>query len=217
MSQKGKQKTDQMTRIAVIIPDRCRPKKCGLQCKITCPVNKMGRKCVEVESKSKQANLSETLCIGCDICVKKCPFDAIRIINLPSQLDSQVSFRYGPNAFKLHRLPSPRPGQVLGLVGENGTGKSTALQILKNELQPNFGNFSEKLNTDDIIKRYRGTELQNYFTKLYKDEMKVGLKVQYVDQLTKTDKAEETVYDMIRKYKKKNPEKYAHLVKQLDM
>lgn len=33
----------------------------------------------------------------------------------------------------------PRPGQVLGLVGQNGTGKSTALKILAGKLKPNLG------------------------------------------------------------------------------
>ena len=53
---------------------------------------------------------------------KKCPFDAITIINLPKNLEAETTHRYGANAFKLHRLPMPRPGQVLGLVGANGTG-----------------------------------------------------------------------------------------------
>ena len=39
------------------------------------------------------------------------------------------------------RLPMPRPGQVLGLVGSNGTGKSTALKILAGKLKPNLGRF----------------------------------------------------------------------------
>eukprot|EP00703_Trepomonas_sp_PC1_P001799 JAP94807.1 RNase L inhibitor [Trepomonas sp. PC1] len=217
MSQKGKAKTDQTTRIAVVEKDRCRPEKCGLMCKLSCPVNKLQKKCIVVEKKAKIAEIDETMCIGCNICTKKCPFEAISIINLPSSLDSLVSFRYDANSFKLHRLPSPRPGQVLGLVGENGTGKSTALQILQNNLQPNFGDFTVKLETDDIIKKYRGTDLQTYFTKLYKGEMKVGLKIQYVDQLAKSDKAEETVGDMLRKYKKKNEAKYTKLMKQLEL
>lgn len=39
------------------------------------------------------------------------------------------------------RLPMPRPGQVLGLVGTNGIGKSTALKILAGKLKPNLGRF----------------------------------------------------------------------------
>jgi ATP-binding cassette subfamily E protein 1 len=58
-------------------------------------------------------------------------------------MDKLTTHRYGKNAFKLHRLPVPRPGQVLGLVGINGIGKSTALLILGNKLKPNLGNFRE--------------------------------------------------------------------------
>ena len=71
----------------------------------------------------------------------RCPFDAITIINLPTNLESQVTHRYTANAFKLHRLPTPRPGQVLGLVGTNGIGKSTALKILAGKLKPNLGRY----------------------------------------------------------------------------
>ncbi len=84
--------------------------------------------------------ISEELCIGCGICVKKCPFEAINIINLPKDLNTCVTHRYSANTFKLHRLPTPRPGQVLGLVGTNGIGKSTALKILAGKLKPNLGN-----------------------------------------------------------------------------
>ena len=71
----------------------------------------------------------------------RCPFEAIAIINLPTDLESQVAHRYTANAFKLHRLPTPRPGQVLGLVGTNGIGKSTALKILAGKLKPNLGRY----------------------------------------------------------------------------
>ena len=39
------------------------------------------------------------------------------------------------------RLLVPRPGQVLGLVGTNGIGKSTALKVLAGKLKPNLGRF----------------------------------------------------------------------------
>lgn len=45
----------------------------------------------------------------------------------------------------LRRLPIPRPGQVLGLVGTNGIGKSTALKVLAGKLKPNLGRFDVRL------------------------------------------------------------------------
>jgi ATP-binding cassette subfamily E protein 1 len=161
-----------LTRIA-IVSDRCKPKKCQQQCKKSCPVNRMGKLCIEVKPTSKISLISEILCIGCGICVKKCPFEAISIINLPKDLESSTTHRFGPNSFKLHRLPVPRSGQVLGLVGTNGIGKSTALQILAGKLKPNLGAYEDPPDWEDILRYFRGSELQNYFTKLLEDDLKV--------------------------------------------
>jgi ATP-binding cassette, sub-family E, member 1 len=114
-------------RIAIVAGDRCKPKKCKQECKKYCPVVRTGKQCVEVTPASKISYISEPLCIGCGICVKKCPMSAINIINLPKDLGSETTHRYGPNTFKLHRLPMPRPGQVLGLVGTNGIGNLNPL------------------------------------------------------------------------------------------
>src|SRR6195952_2160320 len=135
--------------------------KCRQECKKSCPVVRSGRLCIEVTPESKIAFISETLCIGCGICPKKCPFGAINIINLPTNLESHVTHRYSANSFKLHRLPTPRPGQVLGLVGSNGIGKSTALKILSGKLKPNLGRYDNPPDWQDVIKYFRGSELQS--------------------------------------------------------
>ncbi|KND95295.1 Translation initiation factor RLI1 [Tolypocladium ophioglossoides CBS 100239] len=177
--------SDKLTRIAIVNSDKCRPRKCRQECKKSCPVVRSGKLCIEVAPESRLAFISESLCIGCGICPKKCPFDAITIINLPTNLESQVTHRYGPNSFKLHRLPMPRPGQVLGLVGTNGIGKSTALKILSGKLKPNLGRHDNPPDWEDVIKHFRGSELQNYFTKLLEDDLKAVVKPQYVDQIPK--------------------------------
>ena len=160
---KKKEETESRTRIAIVNGDRCKPKKCRQECKKFCPVVRTGKLCVEAAKDAKIAWISEQLCIGCGICVKKCPFDAINIINLPKDLSSMTTHRYGPNTFKLHRLPNPRPGQVLGLVGTNGIGKSTALKILAAKLKPNLGRFDEPPDWAEILQYFRGSELQTYF------------------------------------------------------
>jgi len=120
---------DNKLRIAIVNPDKCKPKKCGRECKKYCPVERMGKRCIEVTKESTIAWISEVLCNGCGICVKRCPFDAIKIINLPKALEKETTHRHGPNGFMLHRMPIPRANQVLGLVGANGTGKSTCLKV----------------------------------------------------------------------------------------
>lgn len=182
---KHEQTDDARLRVAIVNADRCKPKKCRQECKRNCPVVRTGKLCIEVEPTSKIAFISEPLCIGCGICVKKCPFDAISIINLPKDLGAEVTHRYGPNSFKLYRLPVPRPGQVLGLVGTNGTGKSTALKILSAKLKPNLGRFASPPEWREIVAGYRGSELQNYFTKIIEETLKAVIKPQYVDLIPK--------------------------------
>jgi ATP-binding cassette subfamily E protein 1 len=87
----------------------------------------------------------------------------------------------------------PRSGEVLGLVGTNGIGKSTALRILSGNLKPNLGNFKEAPEWKEVLKFFRGSELQNFFTKLLENDMKALIKIQYVDSILKNPKAAEII------------------------
>lgn len=194
---KNVEESDKLTRIAIVNTDKCKPKRCRQECKKSCPVVRMGKLCIEVNPGDKIASISEELCIGCGICVKKCPFEAITIINLPSNLEKDTTHRYSQNSFKLHRLPIPRPGEVLGLVGTNGIGKSTALKILAGKQKPNLGRYSSPPDWSEILNHFRGSELQNYFTKILEDDLKALIKPQYVDQIPRAVKG--TVQQLLDK------------------
>ena len=194
--------SDKLTRVAIVKEDKCKPKKCRQECKRSCPVVRLGKECIEVNPNSKLSYISEELCIGCGICVKKCPFEAISIINLPKSLEKEQTHRYGPNSFKLHRLPMPRPGQVLGLVGTNGIGKSTALKILGGKQKPNLGRFETPPEWAEILVHFRGSELQNYFTRILEDNLKAIIKPQYVDHIPKAVKGK--VLDLMTSKNERN-------------
>ncbi len=132
-----------------------------------------------------KAVIVEALCSGCGICIKKCPFKAISIVNLPDELETECSHRFGQNAFKLYRLPVPSPSVVLGLLGQNGIGKSTTLKILSGDVRLNLGNYENPPDSGEIIRHFRGSTLQDYFQKMSEGELKVSHKPQYVDKIPK--------------------------------
>ena len=172
-----------MTRIAVLDADRCKVKKCDRPCVSFCPMVRSRVEAIRVEG--GKAVISEMLCSGCGICVKKCPFKAISIVNLPDELEKDCSHRFGQNAFKLFRLPTPSPGIVLGLLGQNGIGKTTTLKILSGEYKPNLGEHDNPPQWDEIVQYFRGSSLQDYFLKMSQNNLKIAHKPQYVDKIPK--------------------------------
>ncbi len=172
-----------MVRVAVLDRDRCRPKDCGLPCVKYCPQVRNRVEAIKLNAGDDVVTISEALCSGCGICIKKCPFKAIEIVNLPEELEAECSHRFGRNTFKLYRLPIPKEGFVTGLVGRNGIGKTTALKILSGELKPNLGLYSEEPSWDQIIQFYKGSPLQNYFRKISEKEVKAVIKPQYIDRI----------------------------------
>jgi ATP-binding cassette subfamily E protein 1 len=170
-------------RVAVLDQDLCQPQKCGLECIKYCPVNKSGAECVTINEISKKAQIDEDICNGCGICVKVCPFDAITIVNLASELATDKIHQYGMNSFRLYKLPTPKKGEVVGLLGRNGMGKSTVVNILSGNLKPNLGRYENPPEWDEILKHYSGTELKQHFEKIEQKQIRASIKPQQVHRL----------------------------------
>jgi ATP-binding cassette subfamily E protein 1 len=171
-----------MVRVAVIDRDYCKPSKCNLECIRFCPINKSKKKkAIDLVEDKSRVIIFEDICVGCGICVKKCPFNAISIVNLPDELEKVLIHRYGENMFKLYNLPTPKIGYVLGIIGRNGSGKSTSIKILSGQLKPNLGRYNNPPDWDEVIRSFRGTELQAYLSKLANNEIKAVVKPQYIE------------------------------------
>jgi ATP-binding cassette subfamily E protein 1 len=170
-------------RVAVLDKELCQPKKCGLECIKYCPVNKSGADCIILNEEIKKAQIDEDICNGCGICVKVCPFDAITIVNLATELATDKVHQYGQNSFRLYRLPTPKKGEVVGLLGRNGMGKSTVVNILSGSIKPNLGKYKEPPEWDEILKYYSGTELKSHFEKIKEGQIKASIKPQQVHQV----------------------------------
>ncbi len=176
-------------RIAVLLKDRCQPKRCSQECIRYCPPVRTGVEAIAMGDSGKPV-IAENLCVGCGICVHKCPFEAIKIIGLPQELEGELVHQYGKNSFRLYRLPAPRSGQVIGLLGPNGIGKTTAISILSGQVVPNLGDFDGPGDWEKVLGKYAGTELHEYFKGLANGRTTTALKPQYVDKLPAVHKGE---------------------------
>jgi ATP-binding cassette subfamily E protein 1 len=170
-------------RIAILLRDRCQPKRCNTECIRYCPPVRTGSEAIVMNEEIGKPILSEQLCVGCGICVHKCPFEAIKIIGLPEELEENIVHRFGVNSFRLYGLPVPKIGQVVGIVGPNGIGKTTAINILSGGMMPNIGDYEKPPKQEEILDHYAGTELHDYFEKLFSGKLKTAIKPQYVDKL----------------------------------
>lgn len=198
-------------RVAVLDKELCQPKKCGLECIKYCPVNKSGADCIVLNEEIKKAQIDENLCNGCGICVKVCPFDAITIVNLASELATDKIHQYGMNSFRLYRIPTPKKGEVVGLLGRNGMGKSTVVNILSGNLKPNLGRYENPPDWDEILKYFAGTELKEHFEKIKNNEIKASIKPQQV--YTVSQIFDGTAKELLDKYDQKGISN--ELIKQL--
>ena len=180
-----------MSRLAVINKDKCKPNVCNWECEKSCPVNMTGADCI-FKGPDGKARIDEILCTGCGICPKQCPFGAITIINLPEVLSRSPIHQFGENGFRIFDLPIVQEGKITGILGRNGIGKSTVINVLSNTLNANFGDFSgseDEFSKKDYFRKlnelFKGSLLQEYFLKLERGDMKVSYKPQQIINIPK--------------------------------
>lgn len=198
-----------MTRIAIVNNDKIKDLDRKKHVMNICPVNRSGKECITI--KENQLIIDENLCVGCGICANAEP-RAIQIINLPEQMKSSPIHRYGENKFALYSLPTPIFGKVVGILGKNGIGKSTALKILAGILKPNFGK-SKEASYDELIQLFKGSETQKFFEKIKKGEIRVAYKLQAIDQVPKMCSG--TAGDLLKKVDEKN--EFEKITEKLDL
>lgn len=198
-----------MVRIAIVDNNKLKDADRKIHVKNVCPVNRTGVECVYFEG--SKLFIDEVTCIGCGICANAEP-DAIQIIKLPEEMKAEPIHRYGKNKFVLYSLPTPIFGKVVGLLGKNGIGKSTAIKILAGILKPNFGE-NKEFNYDELIKRFKGSETQKFFEKVKKGEIKIAYKPQEIDQIPKS--YEGTVADLLKKVDEKK--EFKKVVEEFDL
>jgi len=171
-------------RIAILLRDRCKSKRCAVECIKFCPRVRAGDETI-VMGDEKKPIISEELCVGCGICINKCPYDAIKIIGLAEELKEDLVHQFGKNRFRLYRLPIPKAGSCTGILGQNGIGKTTAIQILSGQIKPNLGDYEKEPQWEDVLDYYAGTELHQHFKEIADSKISSVLKPQYVDKLPK--------------------------------
>ncbi len=170
-------------RVAVLREDSCQPKKCNDECHTYCPPVRNGQECIIMDARTGKPHISESLCIGCGICINKCPHDALIIEQLPEELETDMIHRYSQNGFRLFRLPTPSKDQVVGILGPNGMGKSTAFSALSGRLVPNLGDFRGEADWDAVLHSLPRGELRDFLTEVKEGRITVAVKPQNVDRL----------------------------------
>ena len=132
-----------------------------------------------------------------NLCEEMSPLANV-IVNLAKELGI-IRFINTVSILSDYHLPTPKKGTVIGLLGRNGMGKSTIINILSGNIRPNLGKYdNHQLAWDDILDNFRGTELKSHFEKISSGTLRVSIKPQLVYLIPKTFKG--TARELLKKY-----------------
>jgi ATP-binding cassette subfamily E protein 1 len=184
-----------MKKVFIVDYDLCAIRFCNRICIQKCPITLSNKKKKPHEKKDEvpiylkrsthQIRIDDDLCLKCGACANVCPNSAIFVKHILDEPDNiKPAHEYAINAnkrgFRLYNLPTLIPGQVTGLIGPNGIGKTTALDILAGKLIPNFGEMDDtkELSWHKAIDNVREREMRNHFVAVSHNECKIAYKHQ---------------------------------------
>ncbi|MHA1210928.1 MAG: ribosome biogenesis/translation initiation ATPase RLI [Candidatus Heimdallarchaeota archaeon] len=184
MSKKTPSARNTKTRIPIVNFDRCQPATCGHVCVKVCPLHKKSTsKVIYPDKVTKKARINTKKCVACGICVNVCPTHAISMVGLPVELKERPIHQYDENAFRLYGLPFLAKGKVAGLIGANGIGKTTVLNILSGGLVPNGGEYTRTdLNLKFVVNNIDLSINRAYFRNLANNRVKISYKEQVLSK-----------------------------------
>ncbi|MBD3194461.1 MAG: ATP-binding cassette domain-containing protein, partial [Candidatus Lokiarchaeota archaeon] len=223
-----------MKKVYIVDYDLCKLRFCNRICIQKCPITLSNQRKKPHEKKDEipiflkkstnQIRINDDLCLKCGACANVCPNSAIyvkHILNEPN--DIKPTHEYLENkekrGFRLYNLPNLVPGQVTGLCGPNGIGKTTALDILAGMLIPNFGESEQSkksISWNKAIDNVRDREMRNHFTALKREERKIAYKHQVLKILFEKYK-DEQVLEILESEKEVGEKFYHTILKHLDI
>lgn len=223
-----------MKKVYLVDYDRCNHNFCGRICIKKCPITLSNAQLKSHEKKKKvpiwfqnstnKIRIKAENCLKCGVCVNVCPINAIYVKNIleePEDLES--THKYPDNnqemGFRLYNLPTLVAGQVSGLCGPNGIGKTTVLEIIAGRLKPNFGKSGiekSNLSWNSIADNVRETEMRNHFKAIARDERKIAYKHQVL-RIIFEKYGDETVHEILEKENEVNDKFFEKISKHLDL
>ena len=179
--------------------DLCTWQFCNRLCIQKCPITLSNKQKKPHEKKQEvpiffkestnQIRIESDLCLKCGVCANVCPKNAIYVKHIldepkdivPTHQYPPQSDNEGGEGFRLYNLPTLVSGEVTGLCGPNGIGKTTVLDLLAGELKPNFGDVKKKqteISWKRVINNVRESEMRNHFNAISRGERNIAYKHQ---------------------------------------